>query len=369
MRYSLIVTCVLVLFSGFVGCNGTADSAGDSTVAGGTNVPTVKDDLQANVGQDAAENENSMVAKGDPSDSGSSAKKNSVANSNRKSKADSNMASKVDHQDPTSYPVTKLDAKEAGQIAMLSWNVESDGSEAETICDTLTELNAGDRYDIVALTEVLPENLKKFRIALGMHYKYAYSKSGRNDRMQILFNENRFEKVKHFEIQELNYNNRYRAPMVALLKERKTEARPSEMQFMVMVNHLVRGKAELRQKQATALVDWARKQNQPVFALGDYNFDYVFETDKGNRSFTNFMQDNVWRWVTPTEMVDTNWYDDPESPDGKDDYPGSMLDFAFVAGSAKDWQSTCTIIVREGDFPDDKKKSDHRPYELITTAK
>ena len=274
--------------------------------------------------------------------------------------------SQVDHNDPTSYPVTKLAEKQDGQLLMLSWNVESDGAEAETVCKELTELNSGDRYDVVALTEVLPEDLKKFRLALGKHYKYAYSRSGRNDRLQILYNEDKFEEVRFFEIKEVNVSGRYRAPLVVHLKERKTDARPDEIEFLVMVNHLARGKAHIRQEQATKLVEWAREQTLPVFGLGDYNFDYVFATDKGNPAFVNFMQDNIWRWVKPTELVDTNWYDNPEEPDGKDDYPGSMLDFAFVAGPAKDWKSSCQIIVRENDFPDDEKTSDHRPFEVTS---
>ena len=146
---------------------------------------------------------------------------------------------------------------------------------------------------------------------------------------------------------------------MAHLKDRATGT-----EFLVMVNHLARGKAEIRQKQATMLVDWARDQTLPVFALGDYNFDYVFKTRKGNPAFSNMLKDNIWRWVEPVELIDTNWYDNPRNPDGVDDYPGSILDFAFVAGSAKDWKSTCRVLVRKGDFPDDKTTSDHRPFEL-----
>ncbi len=272
----------------------------------------------------------------------------------------------VDHNDPTSYPVTKLLERQPGQLLMLSWNVESDGSKAETICQQLAEMNTDDRYDVIALSEVLPENFSKFRNALGKHYKYAYSKSGWHDRLQILYNEDKFEKVRHLELDDVNVGGRYRAPLVVQLKERKTKERPDELEFMVMVNHLARGKSEIRQKQAKLLVEWGREQNLPVFGLGDYNFDYVFSTDKGNPAFVNFMQDGIWRWVKPAELIDTNWFDNPDQPDGKDDYPGSMLDFAFVAGPAKDWKSTCTVIVRENDFPDDEKTSDHRPYELAT---
>ena len=246
------------------------------------------------------------------------------------------------------------------QFRFLSWNVESEGADSDVFASQLAELNPNDHYDVFALTEVMPADLKKFRLALGKHYEYAYSKSGRNDRLELLYNEDKFELVRQFEINEINILNRYRAPLVVNLKHRKTG-----VEFLVMVNHLARGKAEIREEQATKLVEWARDQTLPVFALGDYNYDYVFSTRKGNPGFVNMMKDNIWRWIEPTELIDTNWYDNPESPDGQDDYPGSMLDFAFVAGPAKDWKSTCNIIVRDGDFPDDEKTSDHRPFELL----
>lgn len=267
---------------------------------------------------------------------------------------------RVDHTDPTSYPATQLAAKQPGEIHMLSWNVESEGADADIVGRELTALNDADRYDIVGLTEVMPADLKKFRLALGMHYKYAYSKSGRNDRMQLLFNEEKFEKIRHFELTDINLRNRYRAPLVAHLK-RRTDA----VEFLVMVNHLARGRAEVRQEQAKLLVEWARDQTLPVFAIGDYNFDYVFETDSGNPAFAIMLRDNIWQWIPPQPLVDTNWFDNPEQPDGKDDYPGSMLDFAFIAGPAKDWQTACQVIVRPGDFPDDSTTSDHRPFQLI----
>ncbi|MEL7499658.1 MAG: endonuclease/exonuclease/phosphatase family protein [Planctomycetota bacterium] len=245
-------------------------------------------------------------------------------------------------------------------LSFLSWNVESDGADSNVIAEQLSELNVDDRYDVFGLTEVLPEDFGKFRNALGKHYKYAYSKSGRNDRLQILYNEDKFEKVRHFELEEINLKNRYRAPLVVHLK-----SLDGDYEFLVVVNHLARGKAEIRQQQATMLVEWARGQTLPIVAIGDYNFDYVFDTDKGNPGFVNFMRDNVWSWVKPEQMIDTNWYDDPEQPDGKDDYPGSMLDFAFVANGAKEWSQRCRVLVRDHDFPDDETTSDHRPFELL----
>ena len=90
--------------------------------------------------------------------------------------------------------------------------------------------------------------------------------------------------------------------------------------------------------------------------------DYEFKTDQGNLAFAEFMRDNIWRWVRPAELIDTNWYD--ADRDGQDDYPGSLLDFMFVAGAAKELDWKCEVVVREGDFPDDDKTSDHRPVTL-----
>ena len=243
---------------------------------------------------------------------------------------------------------------------ILSWNVESEGADSDVIATQLKELNTNDHYDVLTLVEVMPADLKKFRYALGKHYKYAYSKSGRNDRLEILYNEDKFELVRHFELKEINILNRYRAPLVAHLKDRSNGT-----EFLVMVNHLARGKAEIRQQQASMLVEWARDQTLPVFALGDYNFDFVFSTRKGNRGFVNMMRDNIWRWVEPGELIDTNWYDNPREPDGKDDHPESILDFVFLAGPAKTWETASNVIVRDGDFPDDETTSDHRPLELL----
>jgi hypothetical protein len=64
--------------------------------------------------------------------------------------------------------------------------------------------------------------------------------------------------------------------------------------------------------------------------------------------------------IRPDPLVDTQW-----SGDHKDRYPDSLLDFAFVAGAAKEFVCTSQMIMRDGDFPDDKSTSDHRPIELV----
>lgn len=249
--------------------------------------------------------------------------------------------------------------KKTFTTTFLCWNIESEGSDPAVIAQQISALG---HYNIYAFTEFLPAAESLIRDTLGTDYQLILSRSGRNDRLAIAIDTRLFELVKVSEIKEINFQNRYRSPLVVLLKDKR-----SGLQFQVMNNHLARGRAPVRETQAQQLVQWARTQLLPTVALGDYNLDYVFANQEGNPAFAMMMKDNVWKWIQPVEMIDTNWYDNPRDPDGQDDYPGSLLDFAFVTGPAKDWGSHCQVIVRPGDFPDDDKTSDHRPFELKLT--
>ena len=242
------------------------------------------------------------------------------------------------------------------QLAILGWNLESGGNDPAVIADQLKEL-AG--YDIYCLCEVHADNFKRYAAALPNGFASIPSTTGGGDRMQIAFDADRFEPLDVEELHELN-EGRHRSPLLVRLRDRR-----SGTEFIVMTNHLARGNAQLRVRQAAGLREWARDKTVGVVSIGDYNFDYSFETQKGNDALPEMLRDNIWAWVQPEEWIDTQWSDD----DGKDRYPDSMLDFAFVAGPAKRWDPKCRVIVRPGDFPDDDTTSDHRPVELRLNLK
>ena len=75
------------------------------------------------------------------------------------------------------------------------------------------------------------------------------------------------------------------------------------------MNHLARGDKIFRQAQARTLREWARTKSSPIVAIGDYNLDFVFATERGNPAFEEMMRDNVWKWIRPDSLVDTNWSD------------------------------------------------------------
>lgn len=243
---------------------------------------------------------------------------------------------------------------QGSSLKVLSWNVESEGSDPSVIAQQLQEMSG---YDIYALCEVLPETAQQFLEACGPGFASIASRTGYNDRLQIIYDTRRFELVRRLELHEIN-NEVHRSPLVAHLRDRATQR-----EFLVMNNHLARGDADFRTEQARRLVEWARDQTLPIIAVGDYNYDFEFSTDTGNEGFRTMLRDNIYRWVRPEKLIDSNWFD-PE-PDGMDNYPGSLLDFAFVAGPAVEWNAVCRIVVRPNDFPDDETTSDHRPFELI----
>ncbi len=245
-------------------------------------------------------------------------------------------------------------------IAILSWNIESDGSDPAVIMEQLKELQKSKPFNILALSEVPRDSQKMFGEFFGSNGQSLLGTTGNNDRLVLAWDSSIYEYVDSSELLEVDNfrmgEGGHRAPLSVRLK-RKVDG----LSFIVMNNHLARGKAEMRNKQASKLVDWARTRS--VIAVGDYNMDLDFATLKGNEAFSIMQRDGIFEWKRPKELIDTNWADG--NKDGADDYPNSMLDFIFVAGVAKTWNFDVENIVRAGDFPDDEKTSDHRPVLVV----
>jgi endonuclease/exonuclease/phosphatase family metal-dependent hydrolase len=246
-------------------------------------------------------------------------------------------------------------------ISILAWNVESGGADPKVIAQRLERLND---FDIVCLSEVHPDDFETHTKAKGDNFQTFFSKSGNEDRLQILFDKNRFELLQEIELtQHRDYilnSGKHRSPIAVRLRDSR-----SGKTFIVMVNHLARGDAKFRKAQAIGLREWARDQDVGIINMGDFNMDFEFATNKGNDALEEILRDNVWKWAQPKSWVDSNWWD-PEG-DGKDNFEGSLLDFAFIAGPAKEWDASCEVLVEEGDFPDNATTSDHRPVALRLT--
>lgn len=290
----------------------------------------------------------------------------------------------------------------ADEISVLTWNLESDrpeppqhfadGNTPAVIAAELTALQHDHGpYDLLGLTEVLPDSASLYEQAAnagGRSYRAFTSTTGATDRLLILFDADRFELVGEPVNLESHDGITFpggtsRRPFFVQLRD----LRNGGLEFLFMVNHLTRGNAGARQMQAAGLREWAEDQTLPVIAAGDFNFDFDFEALTGNQSMAIFMEDDanqadIWKWIIPNALVETtppgpdqrtfvaahfadsNWADDNDSETERvDRFPGSILDFVFVAQGAREWTGRSSVIVREGDFPDTADTSDHRPVE------
>ncbi len=241
-------------------------------------------------------------------------------------------------------------AARADPLHVIGFNVESGDSDPNVVARIVDEM---DRCDAWGLSEVeswvwaqiFERAAERGRSA---DYRRILGTTGREDRLLIIYNAARIEVVRSFELDHVNPGGRYRAPLVAEMRHRATGRR-----FLFMVNHLARGSADARRRQARLLNEWAERQTLPIIAVGDYNFDWDVQNgdrdhDKGYDLLT---AGGVFEWVRPKALVNTQ-------ASGYD----NVLDFVFVAGEAQGWSGTSTILKAHVDLaPDNRATSDHRP--------
>ena len=74
---------------------------------------------------------------------------------------------------------------------------------------------------------------------------------------------------------------------------------------------------------------WAAKQQLPVVAVGDYNFDWDIANGAANHDlgYDLMTTQGAWDWVQPDSLVTTQCSGWPCRYD-------SVLDFVFTAGQA-----------------------------------
>lgn len=238
----------------------------------------------------------------------------------------------------------------AQDLTVASFNVESGGADPVTLGGDLQRVPA---TDIWGFSEVRNASWgQAFDTALttaGNDYETILGTTGGEDRLLIVFNASRLERVGSQELSAINIGGTGRAPLVGHFRRRS-----GGEEFLFVVNHLFRGNAAARRQQATALNTWAATQTLPVVAVGDYNFDWNLPNGEASHDigFDNMTASGVFRWVRPETLLKTQC--DPQF--------NSVLDFVFVAGDARDWQGTSEILFQEpGYCTANNQHSDHRP--------
>lgn len=184
------------------------------------------------------------------------------------------------------------------KVTVVSWNVESGGSQAQTVAQRIRSMQG---VDVWGFSEVQNDaDASEFETAAedgeNANFERITGTTGGADKLVIVYDGTRFDKVRQFELHDMNPNGRVRSPLVAHLRNRATG-----QEFLFMVNHLYRSNNTARHQQAQLLNQWARTQAFPVIAVGDYNFDWSVENGDQDHDlgYDNMVKDGVFTWVRP----------------------------------------------------------------------
>lgn len=236
-------------------------------------------------------------------------------------------------------------------IKVISWNVESGGATLSTFSRHFEDM---DEIDFYGLSEVKADwesgILRNISADENINYRSILGTTGGADRLQIIYNADRYHLVDNDELDDINIQGRVRAPLIGIFEEKATNKR-----LIVMVNHLYRSNENARHQQATLLNRWAAAQPLPVIAMGDYNFDWHVENgdQDHDEGFDNFTSGGVFKWIKPASLVRTQC---------NLNY-NSVLDFIFVSGALKSVESTSDILLNHPAYctTDIRNEADHRP--------
>lgn len=242
------------------------------------------------------------------------------------------------------------------EIVVIGWNAESGDANPDTVGGRIAEI---DGCDIWGMCEIQNSTwADQFELSAedgeGANFSHVLGTTGRSDKMQIIYNADRFELVESFELHRINVGGSVRAPLVAHFRIIGTY-----IEFLFMVNHLYRSRAGRRQEQASLLNLWASRQSFPIIAVGDYNFDW--DVDQGevvhDKGYDNMVYHGHFSWVRPKKLKKTQ-----ASPDYD-----SVLDFIFLGGDSWTWKAKSVILQRDLNdnnddvLSDNDQTSDHRP--------
>jgi hypothetical protein len=259
-------------------------------------------------------------------------------------------------QPTTAAAVPTPSASGTVSLTVVGWNIESGGSDVEAVADRIASF---DGVDLWGLTEVeSPAVAAILEVAAeqgeNANFEHIVSRSGRSDRMAILYDADRFERTGQDELEYINLGGSLRAPLLVNLRDRW-----SGQEFIFMVNHLFRGNDsdfQRRLDQAAMLNEWAIITPTPAIAVGDYNFDWDLRNGDTNhdQGYDFMTADDEWVWVRPAQLATTQC-------SGWPCRYNSVLDFVFVANGAREWTARSEIVIAPNDFPDNDTTPDHRP--------
>lgn len=239
-------------------------------------------------------------------------------------------------------------------FSVAAWNLESGDSDERFLA---TQIEAWKGFDVWGFSEVREGSVLEILGASlnaanpGANYMGIIGTTGRADKLGIVFSSKTLECLGSWQLHEVNVGGTLRAPLVAQFRELATGE-----EFLFVVNHFYRGRAseeKRRDQQSSIMREWARRQQLPVIAVGDYNFDCQVERmGQCNNSFNVLTEGDVLQWAVPENPIRTQC----------NRRYNSILDFIFVSKDAVEWVGQSVILNAAREACDDNAtKADHRP--------
>lgn len=256
--------------------------------------------------------------------------------------------------------LVSLSVARAEEVRLVAFNIERGylpDAELLQIGEIIDQIGPA---DVWGFEEVSEGDLEVLLARLGDNYEGLFGTRG-SDFLALAYDASRFELLDSGEIFLTQISSGERKPLWAQLRSRETGA-----EFYVVVNHLIRGHDDdpRRSDEARDLNAWAMNHS-PAIAIGDFNLDFDVNYTDADRvtvgrqhsaAFDMLVSDDVWVWVRPDVLQPTQC--DPQFD--------SVLDFAFVAGAARNWPRESRIIDTGCD--DDALHPDHLPIDLVITV-
>ena len=258
--------------------------------------------------------------------------------------------------------MSNADLQAEQEIIVIGWNAESGDADPDIVANRIEEI---DGCDIWGICEVLDASwASQFENAAEVDenadFKSILGSTGGADRMQIIYDSDRLELLNDFELHRINVSGTVRSPLIAHFKIKETN-----IEFLFMINHLYRTKSERRYEQARLLNCWASKQNLPIIAVGDYNFDWDVDCGDLNhdKGYDEMIKYGHFNWIRPKKLKKTQ-----ANPNFN-----SVLDFIFLGGNSWTWKAKSSILkrdindIQDNHLIDDAQMSDHRPVQATIT--
>ena len=237
-------------------------------------------------------------------------------------------------------------------INIGSFNIAIGKADINVIQKQLAENPEIKIWGIVESNNKVVNNIKATLKKIGDYDVITGTTGVPNNKMQIYYDDSIFKPIYHTELHYINYKNRVRSPLVVKFKDLR-----SNEHFYVMLNHLYRSNNQYRHKQAELLNKWVlelrNKENTPVIAIGDYNFDmYYKDISKRDLGFDKMTHNELFKWVKPNVLFPTQC----------SKYK-SILDFVFISDNIeRRLKANSDILYLDNEYCSYKNYfSDHRP--------